>query len=55
MQSNGPDVKMRGTAKQIVEKYEALAEEAKGNKDTVLAEHYQQHAEHYRKEINNVR
>lgn len=45
--SNGPDVRIRGTAHQIAEKYEALAKDASGAGDIVLAESYLQHAEHY--------
>lgn len=45
--SNGPDVRIRGTASQVAEKYEALAKDAAGAGDIVLAESYLQHAEHY--------
>lgn len=45
--SNGIDVRVRGTAHQIYEKYLALAADALGSGDRVLAEHHQQHAEHY--------
>jgi hypothetical protein len=45
--SNGPDVRVRGTAHQIFEKYQALAREAATSGDRVLAEGYYQHAEHY--------
>jgi len=50
--SNGPDVRIRGTAHQICEKYLALAKDATGSGDTVLAESYLQHAEHYQRMIN---
>jgi len=46
-ESNGPDVKIRGTAQQIAEKYTALARDAQGAGDRVMAENYLQHAEHY--------
>lgn len=45
--SNGPEVRIRGTAHQVVEKYEALAKDSKSAGDLVLAESYLQHAEHY--------
>lgn len=45
--SNGPDVRVRGTAHQIFEKYQALAREAMTSGDRVMAEAYYQHAEHY--------
>lgn len=51
-QSNGPDVRIRGTAHQIVEKYEGLAHEAENAKDAVMEQSYLQHAEHYQREIN---
>jgi len=50
--SNGPDVRIRGTAHQICEKYLALAKDATGSGDTVMAESYLQHAEHYQRMIN---
>ncbi|NKB19187.1 MAG: DUF4167 domain-containing protein [Alphaproteobacteria bacterium] len=45
--SNGPDVKVRGSAQQVVDKYQALAREATTAGDPVRAENYYQHAEHY--------
>ncbi len=45
--SNGPDVKIRGTASQIAEKYVALARDAQVGGDPVASENYLQHAEHY--------
>jgi hypothetical protein len=45
--SNGPDVKVRGTAQQVVDKYQTLAREATTAGDPVRAENYYQHAEHY--------
>ena len=50
--SNGPDVRIRGTAHQIVEKYSALAKDASSSGDHTLAENYLQHAEHYQRIIN---
>lgn len=45
--SNGPDVKIRGTAAHICEKYQQLARDAISVGDRVMAENYYQHAEHY--------
>jgi hypothetical protein len=47
LESNGPDVKIRGTAVHIHEKYLALARDAHSSGDRVSAENYLQHAEHY--------
>lgn len=46
-ESNGPDVKIRGTAHHIAEKYLQLARDAHSSGDPVMAESYLQHAEHY--------
>src|SRR5215208_2758441 len=46
-ESNGPDVKVRGTAQTIAEKYMQLARDAHSSGDTVMVESYNQHAEHY--------
>jgi hypothetical protein len=46
-ESNGPDVKIRGTAHHIAEKYVQLARDAQSSGDPVAAEGYLQHAEHY--------
>jgi hypothetical protein len=46
-ESNGPDVKVRGNAQQVVEKYLQLARDASTAGDPVAAENYFQHAEHY--------
>ncbi|MGF9565594.1 DUF4167 domain-containing protein [Neorhizobium sp. JUb45] len=45
--SSGPDVKIRGTAQHIAEKYATLARDAQSSGDRVIAENYLQHAEHY--------
>lgn len=50
-ESNGPDVKIRGSAQQIAEKYAALARDAQSAGDRVMAENYLQHAEHYNRII----
>ena len=47
LDSNGPDVRIRGTANQIYDKYQALARDAQSAGDRVKAENYLQHAEHY--------
>jgi hypothetical protein len=46
-ESNGPDVKIRGTAQHIAEKYAQLGRDAQASGDHVLAENYLQYAEHY--------
>src|ERR671914_2455488 len=46
-ESNGPDVKIRGTAQHIADKYAQLARDAQASGDPVAAENYLQHAEHY--------
>jgi hypothetical protein len=50
-ESNGPDVKVRGTAQNIAEKYLTLARDAQSSGDRVMAENYLQHAEHYNRII----
>jgi hypothetical protein len=45
--SSGPDVRLRGTAQQLFEKYLQLGRDATGGGDRVAAEGYFQHAEHY--------
>src|SRR5712672_4647237 len=52
--SNGPNVKIRGNAYQVFERYVALAREATANGDRIAAENFYQHAEHYFR-INNAR
>jgi Domain of unknown function (DUF4167) len=46
-ESNGPDLKIRGTASHVAEKYVQLARDAQSSGDPVAAENYYQHAEHY--------
>jgi len=50
-ESNGPDVKIRGTAAHVAEKYMSLARDAHVSGDPVTAESYLQHAEHYNRII----
>jgi phospholipase/lecithinase/hemolysin len=51
--SNGPDVRIRGTAHQVCEKYLTLAKDAAAAGDRIVAENYLQHAEHYQRIINS--
>ncbi|MGQ0484871.1 MAG: DUF4167 domain-containing protein [Hyphomicrobiales bacterium] len=46
-ESNGPDVKVRGTAQTVAEKYLQLGRDAQASGDIVMAESYYQYAEHY--------
>jgi hypothetical protein len=50
--SNGPDMRLRGTAQQLFEKYLQLGRDATGSGDRVTAEGYFQHAEHYFRILN---
>lgn len=45
--SNGPDLRIRGTAQQLFEKYLQLGRDATSAGDRVMGEGYFQHAEHY--------
>ncbi len=45
--SNGPEVKIRGSAAHVYDKYLQLARDANSSGDRVMAENYLQHAEHY--------
>ena len=51
-ESNGPDVKVKGSATQVHERYQALSRDALASGDRVAAENYLQHAEHYQRIIN---
>ena len=46
-ESNGPDLKVRGSAQTVFEKYQQLGRDCQSNGDRVLGENYMQHAEHY--------
>ena len=46
-ESNGPDVKLRGNAQQLHEKYIALAHDASSSGERIAAEGYSQFADHY--------
>jgi hypothetical protein len=50
--SNGPNVKIRGNAYQVFERYVALAREAAASGDRIAAENLYQHAEHYFRMMN---
>ncbi len=50
--SNGPDMRLRGTAQQLFEKYLQLGRDATSGGDRVMAESYFQHAEHYFRILN---
>jgi hypothetical protein len=50
--SNGPNVKIRGNAYQVFERYVSLAREAAASGDRVAAENLYQHAEHYFRVMN---
>jgi hypothetical protein len=50
--SNGPDVRVRGTSQQLFEKYLQLGRDATSGGDRVTAESYFQHAEHYFRILN---
>jgi hypothetical protein len=53
--SNGPNVRVRGSANQIFERYVALAREAATGDDRIAAENLYQHAEHYFRISNAAR
>ncbi len=50
--SNGPDMRVRGTSQQLFEKYLQLGRDATSSGDRVMAESYFQHAEHYFRILN---
>src|SRR5512145_1993139 len=50
--SNGPDIRIRGNAYQVLEKYLAMARDATSAGDRIAAENFYQHAEHYYRIIN---
>ena len=50
--SSGPDLRIRGTAQQLFEKYLQLGRDATSGGDRVMAESYFQHAEHYFRILN---
>jgi hypothetical protein len=52
--SSGPEMRVRGTAQQLYEKYQQLARDASSNGDRVTGEAYYQHAEHYFRIISAI-
>ncbi|WP_408838911.1 DUF4167 domain-containing protein [Acidocella sp.] len=52
--SSGPEMRVRGTAQQLYDKYQQLARDASSNGDRVLGEAYYQHAEHYFRIISAI-
>ena len=47
LDSNGPDVRLRGNAFQLYEKYVSLGNDASASGERISAEAYYQHADHY--------
>lgn len=54
VESNGPNVKVRGNTSQVLEKYLSLARDAASSSDRIAAENYYQHAEHYYRVLHAV-
>ena len=52
--SSGPDVRVRGNAHQVFDKYQALAREAAASGDRIQAEAYWQYADHYYRVIQSM-
>ena len=52
--SSGPDVRVRGNAHQVFDKYQALAREAASSGDRIAAEAYWQYADHYYRMIQTM-
>ena len=52
VESNGPDVKVRGTAQQVLDRYLTLARDAHTSGDRVASESYYQYADHYHRLVN---
>lgn len=52
--SSGPDVRVRGNAHQVFDKYQALAREAGASGDRIMAEAYWQYADHYYRVIQSM-
>src|SRR5215468_9602749 len=52
--SSGPDVRVRGNAHQVFDKYQALAREAAASGDRIMAEAYWQYADHYYRMIQQM-
>ena len=52
--SSGPDVRVRGNAHQVFDKYQALAREAAASGDRIMAEAYWQYADHYYRMLQSM-
>jgi len=52
--SSGPDVRVRGNAHQVFDKYQQLAREAASSGDRIMAEAYWQYADHYYRLIQTM-
>jgi hypothetical protein len=52
--STGPEMRVRGTAQQLYDKYQQMARDAFSNGDRVTGEAYYQHAEHYFRIISAI-
>jgi len=52
--SSGPDVRVRGNAHQVFDKYQALGREAAASGDRIMAEAYWQYADHYFRVIQSM-
>jgi hypothetical protein len=48
------EIRVRGNAFQLVEKYSELAREASIRREESSAENFRQHAEHYQRVINHA-
>ena len=55
IESHGPEGKVRGTIQQLVDRYTSLGRDAMREGETVMAEGFFQHAEHYRRLLSTVR
>ncbi len=53
--SNRLDVRVRGNANQLLEKYKQMARDSHQSGDRVAAEYYLQHADHYFRVLNDSR
>ena len=53
-ESTGPDMKVRGSAQTILEKYQQAGRDAMASGDRILAENYMQHAEHYLRLLKSI-
>lgn len=53
-ESTGPDIKVRGSAQTILEKYQQVGRDAMASGDRIIAENYMQHAEHYLRLLKSI-